>query len=602
MASQQNGQLNFRLPAEILETLADGGLKAIAQMPDMSRLAEDRSIYDVFLDGHEKSLNGYDPDRIVMGMKQKHDVFHDIYPVVVSGKNPVPGFRRLLFFGENFTSLSSDNYDLETSLSYGIVKITDDGRYEVSQFTPDVGHDEISCETFHLGMVTGDMAVGEVKVRTQDEIDYLYTQLDVFLEDYGPDAGLQDDAKRIFKEMVTRYFGKIRQIIADELGPEVMDVVATADMGDDTQISWLSGGDNASAQTCRLRQQQMRACPGFASYLFYDPDCCRVIDAGESLLPLIAEKFDVSENRAARLFDMPLNSAVTPRTLVDLPEYAVPQTVRQYEQIGFLNKVNSFLYDGKLSDGRILGDMPSDAEFWPFLEQVEKADMNNIRGAVDFLATRLYLPAMLNKVRGEIDSRSETWDYKYRSLPTRMLRESEKVLTGDLKIGDLPNLCNALDGRDYRYRDLLDTTFIDYEWNAMFGDITLENGCIARELTTTLDLMACDRAENFPEHGYFSSMVACCEADVAALCFSIERDGEILGTAGFWCSETEKGNKLEISGSRIFDTVLNTACGIPGRENEAHKAVSLIEQRIRQGGLKQFRKLYGKSQIIYGGI
>ena len=175
-------------------------------------------------------------------------------------------------------------------------------------------------------------------------------------------------------------------------------------------------------------------------FSFTDPVCCSAIDAGEPLLPLVAEKFGVSENRAARLFDMPLNSAVTPRTLVDLPEYAVPQTVRQYEQIVFLNKVNSFLYDGKLSDGRILGDMPSDAEFWPFLEQVEKADMNNIRRTVDFLATRLYLPAMLNKVRDEIDSRGETWDYKYLSLPTRMLRESEKVLIGDLKIGDLARL------------------------------------------------------------------------------------------------------------------------------------------------------------------
>ena len=586
MANQQTGKLNFRLPAKFIETLSEGGLEALEQMPDMNRLAEDRSIYDVFLNGHEKSLNGYNPGRIVTAiLKEKHDIFHDIYPVVVSGKNPVPGFRRMLFFGEKFISPSGD-YDLETPFSYGIVKITDDGRYEVSQFTPDAGHDEIPCETFRLSM-----AAGEEKEWTRDGLGYMYMQLDSFLEDYGLDAGLQDDAKRIFKTMVTGYFGKIRQIVADELGPEVMDVVTMADMVDDTHISWLSGGDNASAQTCRLRQQQMRACPGLASFLFYRPDCCSAIDAGEPLLPMIAEKFGVSEKRAARLFDIPVNSIVSPRTLVDLPEYAVPQTARQYEQIGFLEKANSFLYDGILSDGRILGDMPSGAEFWPFLEQAEKADMNNIRRAVDFLATRLYLPAMLNKVRDEIDSRGETWDYKYRSLPTRMLRESEKVLTEDLKIGDLPGLCNALDGRkNYHCMDLLDTTFIDYDWSGMFGNITLENGCTARELTTAVDLRACDRAENFPEQGYFSSMVACCKDDVAVLCFSIERDDEFLGTAIFRCSESEKGNKLKISGFRIFNTVLNTSCGIPGQEKEAHKAVSLIEKRIKQGRLKQFRK------------
>ena len=123
----------------------------------------------------------------------------------------------------------------------------------------------------------------------------------------------------------------------------------------------------------------------------------------------------------------------------------------------------------------------------------------------------------------------------------------------------------------------------------MFGNITLENGCTARELTTALDLRTRDRAENFSERGYFSSMVGNCKNDVAALCFSIERDGEVLGTAGFECSENEKGRGLEISRSGVFDAILNTTCGIPGRENEARKAVSLIEKRIRQGGLRQFR-------------
>ena len=263
MVNQQTGKLNFRLPAKFIETLLDGGLEALEQMPGMSRLAEDRSIYNVLLTGDEKSRKRHDPDGLVMAMKQKHDVFHDIYPVVVSGKNPAPGFRRVLFFGEKFIS-PSDDYDLETSLSYGIVKITDDGRYEVSQFTPDVGHDEIPCETFHLGM-----AAGEGKEWTRDDLGYMYMQLDSFLEDYGLDAGLQNDVKRIFKTMATGYFGKIRQIVADELEPEVMDVVTMADMVDDTHITWLSGGDNASAQTCRLRQQQMRACPGLASFLFY---------------------------------------------------------------------------------------------------------------------------------------------------------------------------------------------------------------------------------------------------------------------------------------------------------------------------------------------
>ena len=325
---------------------------------------------------------------------------------------------------------------------------------------------------------------------------------------------------------------------------------------------WLTGGDGVTEDVILARQQAIQAYPLLAGIFEQEDMLRKVIDAKASLSKAIASCFEVEEHRVKRLSGLtwqqigrepepwqpesdnwkPYFSRILTSDFLDLPEKVFPTTREQFGKLGVLGIFGNFIYEESLII--FANRLSKNRNPWRLVDRIEQTDKNNVRDAMNFLARKLLVPAIINQ--DEFLFTRHCWvgnKTGVESLFYKILDQAIDAIRKHFRIGELLDWSDRYHRNIARYEDRLDIVTVHREWPGMLGTIDLGNGCVARELTSSAALKAQGRAENHCVGGYMSTILNSKDhsRDRAVMIFSLEQNGEIMGTAEIICSITYSG-------------------------------------------------------------
>ena len=331
-------------------------------------------------------------------------------------------------------------------------------------------------------------------------------------------------------------------------------------------IVWLTGGDGAAPETILARKQALCAYP-ILTHMFLYKDIYlnlnhlkTVIDNRDSLSGSIADKFRVDVRRVRRIQGVtwyqgnchPASNEHVARMILDIPDGYVPQDWNDYQRLQKFNIFLNVLY--RKHEHAIKGPHASDHWIFMFnylsgnrispalMDRAIEADGTMVLDGVRFLAEKLFLPAMLNRVRG-IVQKSEKWWNDERHKDCDVNRTCDKLMAMILEICPLKallELSRRYHRNIFRYAGLLETVSVERKWKPLLGAIDFGNGYIAHELVSSRTLKIQGTAQKHCAGGYVQKILESTDSDNACLVFSIEQNGKILSTVEFLCKGAKK--------------------------------------------------------------
>ena len=170
-----------------------------------------------------------------------------------------------------------------------------------------------------------------------------------------------------------------------------------------------------------------------------------------------------------------------------------------------------------------------------------------------------------------------------------MMDEARNDIRKHFKVGELLDWDKRYHRNIARYEDRLDLNSIEQDWPGMLGTVDLDNGCIARELTSSKALKIQGRAEDHCVGGYVSTILNSQNHSRgrATMIFSIEQNDRILSTAKINCfmEFPESGNPGQLCTQVCQNKARNNTSPNPMAE-------ALTEQvavRLQQAGPEAFQ-------------
>ena len=482
--------------------------------------------------------------------------------VFTSGENHIPGFRQIVFMNLDIIPKYCDNY----SRTIRMAAITDDGCLVTNILKGTNTAEKLQSTAEMLEVVLAGRTDWNIKSATEDrdlfrlyefdfdkhsgttclKLDIGYNNIPFELERCGIGRFITSDRfdlhnhiKNILLENVNHNLDLARMTLCNALDPDILHDMRAGNITRLSQVMWLTGGDGADPEKTLARQQAIRAYPilanDFNELEFYR----KTIDARESLSNAIAILHDVEQSRvrniqgitrqwAACTGDWSAYEAIS--NILSLPNRFIPLTRKQTRQLSVLRDFQKHVFkdvlDDKFSLGEFMTRLSTEGHLWKLADRLEKYNPRDVNDAVDFLARKLFIPAALTGIRKRHD-RSFKHDARL------------KILTS-FKIRNLLDFSDRYHRNIHRWEDRLTSISFQQNWPGLLGTVELEDGHVARELCSSIDLKAQGRAENNCVGGYMSKILegnTC--GETVALIFSIEKNGTILSTVEINCAESD---------------------------------------------------------------
>ena len=552
--------------------------------------------------------------------------------IYISGKNDIPGFRQVLFLGQEFF-LDHDMNRQEAS-HLGVIAITSDFRL-VTGVIFFVDHEsKKNQETITTARTIGSLVNSDesnLKFFKQ-EVNFKFTLRDPVNHDQGchdiHDQGGYDQVscscdkvshsvlksinycmdvslfksetrKRIGNFLVQQNrnrFAPVYRAITDALDEDILCDMRKNNLMKVSEGRWLTGGDGVATEVVTARQQAIRVYP-LLSEMFLECNYFRhVIDRRTSLSKAIADHFNVDQGKVKRLSGLTWqqvglrpgekNGRVFDNMIsgfLRFPDNSFPKNARQFQDLDILEEFGKNVYGEQLAD--FVGRLLKNGNPWRFIDKMRQTSGSNVDDSIGFLSRKLVVPAMIDKSKHIIHDE-----------PTfhRMMYVAQHFIRYHFKIGELLEWDKRYHRNIARYEDRLDFISINREWPGMLGTIDPGNDCIVRELTSSIALKTQGRLEDHCVGGYVSRVLNSMEHSEgqATMIFSLEQNDRILGTVEIRCSREH--SVFEGSGRTENDLLRVYAIRTLAYSNTTpcRMARHLAEQvvtRLQQAGPDAFR-------------
>ena len=548
-------------------------------------------------------------------LEQEYAMHLEYSRIYISGKNDIPGFRKVVFLGPDHDgnritghihviAVTSDCRLVTGTIRHARYMSIDDYKpITTAQAIETLVNPDGRDLKFVNGYVNFDLRDIDNPKYTSNSINQISAH--VYCSDIYTEA--KNEIVKFLCQQIQTRFTSARLAIVDALDENIL-----CDMQENnfTKVSkgrWLTGGDGVAADVVTARQQAVRAYPLLSGMFYQDETWHDVIDTKASLSKAIANYFRVSETRVKRLSGlawdqvgfMPLPLKETENMVSDflhLPDNSFPRNARQFEDLEIIREFGNNLYNEKLLD--ITGRLSKNGNLWRFITRMKETSGNNVDDAVQFLARKLVAPAMIYKNEHKQDDRNKSGmssyseaDYSYFNF--NFTREAKIAIKDHFSFRELLDWSDRYHRNIARYEDRLEIISVDRDWQGMLGTIELDNGCIARELTSSVELKAQGRAEDHCVGGYVSRILDNRDHSEgrAMLIFSIEQNDRILSTVEITCYR-EHSPSDEFGQKEKYHLCAHVEQNL-ARNNKTpcHMVENLAEQivaRVQQAGMKAF--------------
>jgi hypothetical protein len=281
----------------------------------------------------------------------------------------------------------------------------------------------------------------------------------------------------------------------------------------------------------RVRVQAIRAYPAMAKILFQDKTLRLAIDERAPLAPVIAARLGVEEAGVRLLNGVTWQmAAVAPSSpeqglarLTKVLRDLAPTRRAEHRQLPLIAGFSDLFAEPLAETMRRFGKGGSPYRFGPDLKRVSPGDVRDTAG---YLVDKLLIPARLHAIRklyqinGVIRSPGAT--AQSRNGVARDLLRS-------LPVRDLFELSDRWHRNLERHEDRLVTFRSEVRWPPYLGETDLRDGIQARELSSADALQRQGKQEGHCVGGYTDKLLRAGQNRIP-LIFSLERDGDILGT------------------------------------------------------------------------
>lgn len=279
------------------------------------------------------------------------------------------------------------------------------------------------------------------------------------------------------------------------------------------------------------RVQAVRAYPALARKLFAEPGFRRAIDERAPLAPVVADYLKVRESGVRILRGVSWQMAgVTPSEprwglarLASVPADLVPVRRSEHRQLPLIAGFSDLLNEGLPETMRRFARGGAPYRFEAELKRVSPGD---VRDAAEYLVDKLLLPARRHAARRLCEA-----DGLRRPGPdTRVRRGMVAGVLRTLSARDLFALSDRWHRNFERHEDRLVTLRSEVSWPPFLTSPFAEGEVRVRELTSSDALQRQGRVEGHCVGGYTENVLRAGSGRIP-LIFSIERGGEVLGTA-----------------------------------------------------------------------
>ena len=352
-------------------------------------------------------------------LEKEHAIHLEQTGIYISGKNDIPGFRQVVFFGP-------DHDGNHVNGSIYVIAITSDSRLVTGDIQP------VECKTMdERNPIRIEQAIDAILNRDGSgpkftnskymnfNLDDFDSQNQIFIpvEYIQPDykhkymlnsirqinshvshCGLGPDTRKeieqfLYQQIQERYVS-VRHAVTNAFDRDILCDMQENDLMELRQCRFLTGGDGVSMDVITARQQAVRVYP-LLSMLFQENNMLReAIDARTSLSKAIANFFKTDNRRVKRLLGLTWKqigsepkTAETAKSLVfellHLPDKVFPKTTAQFQQLEILKEFGYYVYDEDLVtvSRRLLKNNNS----WRIIDRMRQTNGADVRDAMYFL-------------------------------------------------------------------------------------------------------------------------------------------------------------------------------------------------------------------------
>ena len=476
--------------------------------------------------------------------------------ICISGRNDIPGYKQVVLLGPDFVGTHVTD-------SIGMIAVTADGCL-VTGLIKHVKPDEKKSISINQAMKALQTDQSDQKFVDDECLSLTLDKFENFKDRYGM-PNIEFSIKKIFNSCILKQNikNKIKtfnyQQLQDRLDPvrrafaDVLDETILHDMQENGLMTveygrLLTGGDGASKDAIKARQQAVRTYPLLSGLFLINHMFRDVIDARTSLSKAIANYFKTDNHRIKRLLNLTWQqTGLEPRPpdvaiciiseFLKLPDKVFPKNTKQFQQLEILRDFGIHVYGEDLFN--FAERMSKNRNPWQLIDRIEQTSGANVRDAMHFLSRKLLVPAMFNKgIHAAVPP-----VYRHDESYDRIMNKKMDEIRACFKIGELLDWSDRYHRNIMRYEDRLDTVSSEQTWSGLLGAPDFGNGVIARELNSAQDLKAQGILEHHCVGGYLSRVLGGKDRNGEfMLVFSIEKNNMILSTAEIGCILKTDGN------------------------------------------------------------
>ena len=559
-------------------------------------------------------------------LEKEHAIHLEQTGIYISGKNDIPGFRQVVFFGP-------DHDGNHVSGWVYAIAITSDSRLVSGDIEP------VECRTmderkpirieqaieailnrdgtglkftnneymnFNLDdSDSHDQASGSIQSTKHKYMLNSIRQISSHVSRCRLGLDTREEIKHFLYQQIQERYMPARHAIADALDRDILRDMQENDLMELRQCRFLTGGDGASMDVITARQQAVRAYPLLSRVFQKNYRLREAIDAKISLSKTIASLYRVDEGKVKRFsnltwkqigsrpkFEKDFSNMIF--YFLNLPDKGFPKTVEQFQHIDILEKFGLDLYGDNLI--KTVVRLSKNGNPWRFMDRIKQTNGSNVLDAVNFLARKLVVPAMFNR------NKYKTCQGRFNDMFYKMNEARDNILN-HYKLGELLDWSDRYHRNIARYEDRLDIISVKRDWPGMIGTIDLGNDCCARELTSSEALKVQGRAENHCVGGYVSKILN--KEDYskgqAVLVFSLEENDRISSTVEIRCfleCSAQEQDKYEYEQKKYerdkkyhlrTQICENKAYGNVSPSPMSEDLANRIAVRLEQAGVESFR-------------
>lgn len=350
---------------------------------------------------------------------------------------------------------------------------------------------------------------------------------------------------------VARRVALARYALNDALDPDILRLMRGCALQSLEEAEWVCGAitpevertgpgrwfgvplsDLNDRDLSQTRMQAIRAYPAMAKVLFRDPRLRRAIDDQVPLVPVIAAHLNVEEAGVRLLNGVTWQMAgVRPTSpthdlaqLAKVPRDLAPARRAEHRQLPLIAAFSTMIAE---PFGDTMRRFAKGGSPYRFGEELKRVSPPDVRDAVEYLADKLLMPARLHAIRRlcEADGRKRDC-YAGAHTRNQMVLDLLRTLT----VRDMFTLSDRWHRNLERHEDRLVTFRSQVGWPPFLGEVSGRDGVVIRELSGADALHRQGKREGHCVGGYTEKLLRSGPNQIS-LIFSLERDGEVIGTA-----------------------------------------------------------------------